>query len=171
MKILAAVCVAIVIIGILALAWVWSGFYNVAAGRPDTAVEKWFFSHVMDHSVRYHARKVKVPDLTVPSMQQSGYRQFRLMCAECHGAPGTEPSEIGSGLIPYPPDLGDAVRDWKPGQLFWIVDNGIRMTGMPSFGASVSDAELWNIVSFIGLLPAMSPKQYENFAADTTRHE
>lgn len=52
----------------------------------------------------------------------------------CHGAPGVEPSEAGKGLQPDLPDLAEAVKEWAPAKLFWIVKHGVKMTGTPGFG-------------------------------------
>ena len=82
------------------------------------------------------------------------------MCVQCHGAPGKERGEIGKGLTPRPPSLIDAVPLWSSSELFWIVKNGIQMTGMPAFGPTHDDDRIWAIVSFVQQLPRMSPTQY-----------
>jgi len=82
------------------------------------------------------------------------------MCVICHGAPGKEQSEISKGLHPSPPDLAEAPRRWNSAQLFWIVKNGIKMTGMPAFGPTHSDNQLWDLVAFVQKLPSLSPDQY-----------
>jgi mono/diheme cytochrome c family protein len=71
------------------------------------------------------------------------------MCVGCHGAPGKDPSEIGNGLRPRPPDLAKAALQLDKGELFWIVKNGIKMAGMPAFGATHRDRTIWNIVGFV----------------------
>jgi mono/diheme cytochrome c family protein len=68
-------------------------------------------------------------------MVRNGFDHYEDMCAGCHGGPGIERSEIGKGLNPPAPNLADAVPAWSPRQLFWIVKNGLKMTGMPSFAA------------------------------------
>ena len=71
--------------------------------------------------------------------------------------------DIGKGLNPEPPYLADTVGRWTAPELFWIVKNGIRMTGMPSFGGTHADAELKAAVAFIQRLPRMTPEQYAEF--------
>ena len=90
-----------------------------------------------------------------------GFEHYDEMCTGCHGGPGIERSEIGKGLDPQPPNLSDAVKAWTPRQLFWIIKHGIKMTGMPSFGATHNDKDVWNIVALIEKLPEMSPEQYK----------
>jgi mono/diheme cytochrome c family protein len=64
------------------------------------------------------------------------------------------------GLNPQAPNLTDAVKAWTPRQLFWIIKHGVKMTGMPSFGATHDDDEVWSIVAFIEKLSGMSAEQY-----------
>ena len=66
------------------------------------------------------------------------------------------------------PPVGDRTRvrgrapRWAPTELFWIVKNGIRMTGMPAWHEIYTDDEIWDIVAFLKRLPAMSPEQYQD---------
>ena len=83
--------------------------------------------------------------------------------------PSIERSEIGKGLNPQAPDLADAVPAWSPRQLFWIVKNGLKMTGMPSFGKTHDDNQVWNIVAFIEQLPGMSYEQYQEMKQQAGR--
>jgi mono/diheme cytochrome c family protein len=84
------------------------------------------------------------------------------MCTGCHGGPGIERNEIGKGLSPQAPDLSQVAKAWSPAQLFWIVKNGVKMTGMPSFGATHDDGELWDIVAFLDTLAGLTAEQYQN---------
>jgi mono/diheme cytochrome c family protein len=85
------------------------------------------------------------------------------MCAGCHGAPGVQPMGISKGLNPEPPDLADAVSDQSDAEIFWVVKNGIKMTGMPAYGASNDDNRIWEIVAFVHLLPKMTAEQYQEY--------
>ena len=82
------------------------------------------------------------------------------MCVTCHGAPGVDASEAGEGLNPPAPDLTTGkVQKRTDGELFWLVQSGIRMTGMPAFGPTHKDEEIWKIVAFLRRLPALSPDE------------
>jgi mono/diheme cytochrome c family protein len=79
------------------------------------------------------------------------------MCVTCHGAPGVDPSEAGQGLNPPAPDLTLAkVQARSDGELFWIIQNGIRMTGMPAFGPTHKEQAIWRMVAFVRHLPELS---------------
>jgi mono/diheme cytochrome c family protein len=135
--------------------------FNVAAAEPHAGFASWAFSAVMQRSVKARAQAVTPPP--VPPSQKIGeaFRNFNEMCVQCHGAPGREPSVVGKGLNPRPPPLSDAVRRWDRAELFWIVKNGIKMTGMPAFGPTHSDEELWLLVAFLERLPNTNPEQFK----------
>ena len=80
----------------------------------------------------------------------------------CHGGPGVKWAKFSEGLQPDPPDLKEIADERAPQQLFWVIKNGINMTGMPSFGAiEVSDHEIWTIVAFVKKLPTVSDDDFK----------
>jgi mono/diheme cytochrome c family protein len=91
------------------------------------------------------------------------FRAFKEMCTPCHGAPGKERGVIGKGLQPPAPDLSGAAQHWKRAELFWVVKNGIKMTGMPAFGPTHSDDEIWLVVAFLQRLPNVNSAEYKQF--------
>lgn len=158
---------ALLAVGIVLLA-AFSGFYNVAAGSPDTPVTSWFFRTVSDRSIRAHARGIVVPPLNDPGMVEKGFEEYEEMCATCHGAPGRSRSATGQGLNPAPPDLvSDRVSRLTDAELFWIVKNGIRRTGMPAYGPTHGDPVLWSLVAFVRKMQGMTAEQYSAMARET----
>ncbi len=150
-------------LGLLAVAgsaYVYSGAFDVAASRPHGAFARWLLGTAMKRSVVARAAGVPEPPHFTAEMVMAGFRHYDEMCTDCHGGPGIEQSEIGRGLNPRPPDLARAVKDWTPRQLFWIIKHGVKMTGMPSFGVTHSDAQVWSIVAFIERLPKISAEQF-----------
>jgi mono/diheme cytochrome c family protein len=145
-----------------ALGFVYSGFADIAATTPHWAVTRWLLSTAMERSVQRRAQGVAPPaDLDQESRVREGARAYDAMCAGCHGAPGVEPDVVGKGLYPEPPDLAKASDEWTTGELFWITSHGIRMTGMPAFGPTHSDAELWEVVALVKRLPRLSGAEYQ----------
>jgi mono/diheme cytochrome c family protein len=156
------------------LALLYSGTFNVAATEPHTPFGAWLLSNVVQYSVKARAGGIAVPAQFTDDDVRQGFLSFDQTCATCHGAPGKERSEIGRGLNPVPPDLGQAAGRWSSAELFWIVKHGLRMTGMPAFGPTLDDRQLWNIVAFAQRLPGMTPDQYktmEDEAAGASRSE
>jgi len=72
-----------------------------------------------------------------------------------------------AGLNPDAPDLSDAASDMTTGQMFWIIKNGIKMSGMASYAKVHNDDEIWNIVAFVQRLPKMTPEEYGRFAQNS----
>ena len=166
MRILTTV-VLLIVVGLAGgLAVLYSGLFNVAASEPNLALEEWVLSTAMEHSVRRRAKDVSVPaSLEDEARVQAGFVAYEDMCAGCHGAPGVEPDLVGQGLNPSPPKLEHAAHEWSPGELFWITRHGVRMTGMPAFGPTHEDAELWDLVAFLGRLPQISADDYRGLRA------
>ncbi len=161
MRFIAGVLGALVLLGIAGLAYIYTGEFDVAASSLHNAFERWVLNTTMKHSVVARTGSVDEPLPFTGDMIVEGFEHYDEMCTGCHGGPGIERSEIGKGLNPQPPNLSDAVKAWTPRQLFWIIKHGIKMTGMPSFGATHNDKDVWNIVAFIEKLPEMSPEQYK----------
>jgi hypothetical protein len=78
----------------------------------------------------------------------------------CHGGPGVERGKWVDGMTPTPPYLLDAARVWSRRDLYWIVGNGVKMTGMPAWRATRPDAEVWDVVGFLEVLPCLSASDY-----------
>ncbi|MFL6260891.1 MAG: c-type cytochrome [Thermoanaerobaculia bacterium] len=160
LKVLAVL--AVVVLG--AIGFMFSGLYNVSASVPDKGLIRWALVTTQRHSVQRGVEalkgKVQVPNLEDPQRIQTGLVHYHEMCTTCHGAPGVNISEIGQGLSPDPPELSDVGRD-EPEETFWVVKNGIKMTGMPSFGVTHTDDEIWDIVAFVRKMGKLTPQQYQ----------
>jgi mono/diheme cytochrome c family protein len=148
-----------------ALLFIFSGVYDVSASSPDNGLIAWALQTTQSRSVHraYESLegKVQIPKLDDPELIRTGLVHYHEMCVTCHGAPGIKISEIGQGLNPYPPELAAHAAEDEPLETYWIVKNGIKMTGMPSFGVTHSDDEIWAIVAFLNRLPKLSPQEYQ----------
>ena len=115
-----------------------------------------------------HNTKNPLPDS--PEVQREARLHFADHCAICHGNDGSGDTMLGHGLYPKPPDLRrDPTQQLSDGDIFWIIQNGVRLTGMPAFGGAGSeqggsehdhDVEAsWKLVRFIRHLPALTPAE------------
>jgi len=161
MKIIITAIGVIILIILGGLVFINSGVFDVAATKPDSELVKWVLETTKEKSVRSRARDITVPNLDDESLTMTGFNNYDQMCVGCHGAPGISPSVIGEGLNPEPPDLSEEAVHMSPKELFWITQNGIKMTGMPAFGPTHSDEELWSMVVFMQKLPDLSPEEYQ----------
>ena len=168
-----AIRTIIVIVIIIAVSFIYieSGTYNISAMVPHNSLTLMLINAVKDNSIEHHSKDIKVPNnLNDSSLVGIGFIHYRAMCQTCHGAPGIERSEIGKGLYPHPPNLAHSAKDMPAQQLFWITKNGIKLTGMPSFGKTHSDQKIWDIVAFMEKLPTMTKEQYRALN-DSTKNE
>jgi mono/diheme cytochrome c family protein len=144
----------------IACGLLYSGIINVGASSPHHPLTQWLLHTAMQRSVAFHASDIKTPDLNSPQRVMEGFDHYREMCVGCHLAPGVKESEIRQGLTPRPPKLQEAARNWQPNELFWIIKNGVKMTGMPAWGTTHSDEKIWDMVVFLQKLQTMSAKEY-----------
>ena len=145
----------------------FGGYYSVAATAEEPAIVKWLLVRVRQASVARHATDMPPMPLDAPAEVQAGARAFSVRgCVNCHGGPGVNWAKFSEGLRPDPPDLKEIANDRAPQHLFWVIKNGINMTGMPSFGAiEVPDREIWTIVAFIKKLPSVSEADFKTWSA------
>ena len=156
-----------IIAAIAAAVFFFGGYYNVAASNDNPAIVDWVLVHVREASIAKHADATPPANLNDAAFIQTGARAFAQRgCTDCHGGPGVKWDKFADGLNPGPPDLKDVVPNLRPEELFWVVKNGIGMTGMPSFGAAdVGDPEIWSIVAFLRKLPIVSEADYKTWTA------
>ncbi len=152
--------ITITISTLLGLTVVYAGLFNVSASWKDPALVRWVLATTRENAVKSRAASIKVPPMKGAQQVEEGFRSFREMCASCHTPPGTPVSPVAKGLNPEPPDLARRAEQMSSAELFWVIKNGIRMTGMPAWGPTHEDAELWNIVAFVKTLPEMSSDDY-----------
>ena len=160
MKIIAILATLVVLVIGAGLLVIYSGIYNVAAAQSDNPLLCWMLSTTSDRSIRYHARRITAPPLSDAALVKKGLNHYRDMCVPCHGRPGLYPTELNKGLNPRAPKLTETAKEFSPREIFWVVKNGIRMTGMPAWGTSHSNAEIWAIVAFVKRLPNITPQEY-----------
>jgi mono/diheme cytochrome c family protein len=148
------------------LVFIYSGVFNVSARWEDGPLLGWVLETTRERSIEVRKGKIEVPtDLDDPRKILSGLKHYREMCVGCHRSPGQQPSEIGKGLNPKPPNFADLKEEQIDLQEFFLViRDGIRMTAMPAWGVTHSDEEIWAVVAFMQLMPRLTPVQYQVMA-------
>jgi mono/diheme cytochrome c family protein len=147
----------------LVLLGVMSGLYDVGADRPHSAAVRTLLGMLRDRSIEHRIADIVVPSLDDPAREREGAEHYSAMCVDCHLAPGITVSEIRAGLMPHPPNLAQQPID--PRVAFWAIKHGIKASGMPAWGQTHDDEEIWNIVSFVRQLPHMTPDDYRAITA------
>ncbi len=173
MKFVWGILFTIVLLVILGLVTIYSGFVNVSALQGTSGVQKWVLSTTMETSVEKRAKKIEVPDLQDEEKIRMGGGAYIAMCEQCHGAPGWTQSELARGLDPEPPLLYQAeeAEEWDAAEMFWITKHGVKMTGMPAWGATHSDDKIWNMVAFLRKLPELTVDEYNQYSAASEEEE
>ena len=164
-SLLALIGALAIIVGIAALAFFFGGFYSVAATNPEPAPVSWALIKVRMASVDHNATQQPPSGYDAPAKVQAGAKAFMARgCTNCHGGPGVEWQKFSEGMRPDPPDLKEIVPNREPRQLFWVIKNGINMTGMPSFGATgMDDNEIWSVVAFLKKLPEVKEEDFKKW--------
>ncbi len=157
------IAVAVALLGIVGYAY--SGLYDVSASSSHSGFVDWLLSTTSHASIERHANNIAVPDLGDEALVLAGINDFNSMCAGCHGAPGKDPEAMGQGLNPPAPDLAEEAAELTPAELFWVTKNGIRMTGMPAWGATHDDDAIWPVVAFMTRLPDLDESAYQELLA------
>jgi len=158
----AAIAIAL-IMPFCVYAFVKSGLFNVAASDPHTKFTEWITHETMIHSVRRHAARIEAPVGRKAAQVLAGFCTYETHCVACHGAPAIAREEWTGGMEPSPPYLIDTTARWNSKELFFIVKNGIKMTGMPSWRDSMDDRQIGDVVGFLEAMRELPPQTYRNW--------
>ena len=138
--------VGVLLIPVGAYLYFAGGYAPVATSAAPMPFEK------MLANTALHARLQKEMPENVPlkpteANLMAGAAVYQEQCAVCHGLPGSSKTAIAAGMFPRPPQLfqGKGVTDDEPGETYWKVANGIRLTGMPGFRGALKDDQLWQV--------------------------
>jgi mono/diheme cytochrome c family protein len=138
---------------------------GVSATEQPGAVEVFLATRVRNMAIARQAKAVTNPVHSSGEVIAEGRAHFADHCAICHANDGSGKTEMGRGLWPKVPDLRLAqTQNLSDGELFWIIENGIRFTGMPGWGTGTKDSETasWQLVHFIRRLPRLTPEEIED---------
>ena|SRR5579871_3974986 len=145
-KFLVGLILGIVLVPVIVYFYFAKGLAPVATSAPPMPFERTFARMAL------HARQDKEVPKTVPiqadeAAYTAGAQIYKDHCAVCHGLPTGAQTPIALGMFPKPPKLmqGTGVTDDPPGETYWKVSGGIRMTGMPGFEKTLSTTQIWQV--------------------------
>ncbi len=154
-----AILLVVLVAAALAILAAASLLHNgLSARAKPTSLEAMLARNARHMAIPADARKQQNPVPASPDNLRDARLHFADHCAICHGNEGTGDTLIGKGLYPKPPDLrAEETQKLSDGELFWIIENGVRFTGMPAFGGSHgSEEDSWKLARFIRHLPQLS---------------
>lgn len=166
MKTVLTIIVFLVLVAAAGAALVWSGSFNVSARVPHWDITSEAIEVLRDRSITVHSRDITIPSLGDPALIPKGANLYGETCIHCHGAPGIPAGPFAQGLYPAPANLltGSVQNEWSDTELYWIADNGIKLSGMPAFGSNYEKQEIAALTAFVRRLPKVSPEQYREMA-------
>lgn len=138
--------------------------YDISATDQHLAPTYWLLDTGMRRSVVQRAKRIEVPPLDDAGQIARGAARYRDLCVQWHGAPGVAPEAFALGLTPTPANLARTARAWRPAELFWTIKQGIKMTGMPAWRFRMDYEEIWAIVAFLRVMPALTPEEYRRIS-------
>jgi cytochrome c1 len=141
-----------------------SGAYSTAATKQHFRVTYRILELGLKFSVARNAAGIVVPDLERVADINVGHACYREHCLQCHGAPGVAREPLGRGQLPSPSSLAESAREWTPAHLFYVTQQGVRMSGMPAWEFRISEQGLWSTVAFLKAMPRMTAVEYKQFA-------
>jgi len=130
------------------------------ARETPSAGEAWLAHRLRSLSIPKEARAAQNPFTSSPELLQEATHHFADHCARCHGNDGGGETEMGRHLYPRAPDMRlAATQNLTDGELYYIIHNGVRWTGMPAWGDADRDQDSWKLVLFIRHLPRITPEE------------
>jgi mono/diheme cytochrome c family protein len=163
------------IVGIAGATW-YLVHHGFSARDQPTVIEAYVARRVRRLALPANARDAKNPLPLAPEILAEARAHFADHCASCHGNDGSGETEIGRNLYPKAPDMRlTDTQSLSDGELFYIIHNGIRLTGMPAWGKDPAEQDMdsWKLVHFIRHLPNISSEELEGMKElnPISRHE
>jgi mono/diheme cytochrome c family protein len=163
---LLAIPTIVVVAGIL-----WLCATGLSARDTPGAMESRLASTVQRWAIPRSARELNNPMQASPELLVEARRHFADHCASCHGNDGSGVTEMGQKLYPRVPDMRLAqTQNLSDGEIYYIIENGVRFTGMPAWGTGgTNDHDTWHLVLFIRHLPKMTDEDMQDMKGSNPR--
>jgi mono/diheme cytochrome c family protein len=155
------ILLAVAVVAGYGLALLRRGF---SARETPSMVEKLAAATARKLAVPSKYSQLRNPLLASPENVRAGMEHFADHCAVCHANDGSGDTLFGKGMYPKPPDMRTAeTQNKSDGELYYTIENGVRLTGMPAFGKEddVGDTDTWKLVLFIRHLPKMTTQELQ----------
>jgi len=158
---------ALVLLLAAACLWFYGPMRNCCGARPEPSATEAAIAHSLRKlSIPSRARDAKNPFTATPEIMQEASRHFADHCASCHANDGSGNTEMGRNLYPRSPNMRQtATQQLTDGELYYIIHNGVRWTGMPAWGSTDNDSDSWKLVLFVSHLPDLTPAEVHDMEA------
>lgn len=144
----------------------WAGLVPIAASSGHWRITDWFLHWTMRNSVRTQSAFGTPDDVIARQDLVSAAGHFAQSCASCHGAPGVRPLPVMQAATPPAPNLQINAKQWSDRHLYWILEHGVKFSGMPAWAATERPDEIRRMVAFVRMMPTMTPAAYRSLVDD-----
>ncbi len=158
LKFVAGLVFGLILVPVLVYFYFTSGMAPVATTDPDMPFETFFARKAQNVRIDKDMPK-KVPIQPSDENYLAAAELYKQHCAVCHGLPLSPKTAIATGMYPHPPQLfqGKGVTDDQPGETYWKIFNGFRLTGMPGFSKSLSETQMWQLALLLANADKLPP--------------
>ena len=137
--------------------FLYFGLLNFSADQQPSEFERGLAMSAVDASV---ARR-SPPERSTPQSSEAdlleGMKLYKTNCSVCHGDPGTPERVLGKSFNPPVPQFMTEAADMPANQNFYIIKHGLRWTGMPAWGKTLKDGEIWKLTAFLAQMDKLPP--------------
>jgi mono/diheme cytochrome c family protein len=157
--------VGLAAISVLIYAYLRFGFLDFRADARPSQLETEQAMRFLDASVDRRAPDGAAPRLTQPQLME-GVKLYETYCAECHGSPERAEQQLTSlSFYPPAPQFMEDTPDMSENENFYIIQHGIRWTGMPAWGNTLSTRQVWEVAGFLGNMDKLPPAVQQEWRA------
>jgi len=156
-KFLLGIVVTIVIIFVGGFVLLKKGYMDMGADVAPLPFEKSLAMGAVDASTERHADERKNPDSPSEENLVAGAQLYLNHCAGCHGVPSNPDAPFGRSFYPPVPAFFKDAPDMPENQNFYIIAHGIRWTGMPGWNKTLTEAQIWQVVTFLSNIEKLPP--------------
>jgi len=132
---------------------------NWSATRKPGQMESRLADYITSNWIRRHAARQTNPFRPTPENLKAGQGDFEEHCSTCHGLDGSGENRFEADFYPPVPNLTDVAQKWSDDELYFIIANGISMTGMPGFARNHDSKEIWGMILWVRHLAQLSPPE------------
>jgi mono/diheme cytochrome c family protein len=157
------ILLTLLVMGALGFLAVKKGYMDFNADQEPGFLERKFAMEAVDSSTDRHAPDVKNPMVANDENLAAGAKLYIAHCAGCHGVPSNPDSQFGRSFYPTVPAFFKDFPDMADNQNFYIIQHGIRWTGMPGWNKTLSETQMWQLVTFLGNMEKLPPAAKKEF--------
>jgi thiosulfate dehydrogenase len=157
MKILVGCILTLLLIAVGAYLFLELGVFSFRADQTPSSFEQKHAMQALDASTKRHAPATKNPFPATDANLMEGAKLYKANCAFCHGDPANPKPVMGNSFYPPVPQFVEDAPDMPDNENFYIIKHGIRLTGMPSWGNSLSDEQIWKLSAFLSQMSKLPP--------------